>query len=294
VVLTLPLILGLTMTFSTELFFKLFGSYLPRGSIAGLNYGLRVMLVLVAFFGQALGTASFPFMARLAAENRMDEMNRLLNATLKHLSLVVPFSILLMVLRHEVIVILFQRGRFDADATALTARILFFMMVGAFAFAAQTVVVRGFYAVQNTLLPAMICTVAVLLSLPLYWAGMKMWGAGGIALAISLSAVLQVLLLYAIWNKRGRNTQSGEVYTTFARMAMVSLPVGALVHGIRNVLAARLDVATFTGSLAVAAVTGGVFLAVLAASGYLLNIEEITSGLKLIGRRVGRRPSSTG
>jgi putative peptidoglycan lipid II flippase len=38
------------MTFSTEFFFKFFGSYLPRGSIAGLNYSLRVMLVLVAFF----------------------------------------------------------------------------------------------------------------------------------------------------------------------------------------------------------------------------------------------------
>lgn len=66
--LTLPLMVGLTMTFSTEFFIKFFGSYLPRGSIAGLNYGLRIMLVLVGFFGQALGMASFPFLARLAAE----------------------------------------------------------------------------------------------------------------------------------------------------------------------------------------------------------------------------------
>ena len=76
--LTLPLMVGLTMTFSTEFFLKFFGSYLPEGSIACLNYGLRIMLILVGLLGQAVGTASFPYMARLAAEKQIPEMNRLL------------------------------------------------------------------------------------------------------------------------------------------------------------------------------------------------------------------------
>ncbi len=282
IVLTLPLIVGLTMTFSTEFFFKFFGSYLPSGSISGLNYGLRVMLVLVAFFGQALGTASFPFMARLAAENKMDEMNRLLNTTLKHLTLVVPFSMLVMVLRHEVIVMLFQRGRFDADATALTARVLICLMVGAFAFSAQTVVVRGFYAVQNTLLPAILCTLAVLLSLPFYVLGMKAWGVGGIALAISFSAVLQVMMLFIIWNKRGRNRQAREVYLAFAKMFMFSVPVGGVLYGVRNGLVTWVDVTSFSGSLTVSAITGTLFLVILVAGGYALKIEEIQLGLNRI------------
>ncbi|MEZ4578729.1 MAG: lipid II flippase MurJ [Desulfobacterales bacterium] len=102
------------------------------------------MLILVAFFGQAVGVgASFPFMARLAAE-KSAEMNQLLNDTLRHLALVIPFSVLFMVLRHEVILILFQRGRFDAAATALTADIPVYIMAGAVAFAVQTVVVRLF------------------------------------------------------------------------------------------------------------------------------------------------------
>ncbi|MCK7513255.1 MAG: hypothetical protein MZV70_60645 [Desulfobacterales bacterium] len=48
------------MTFSTEFLFRFFGSYLPAGSIAVLNFSLRVMLILVGVFGQAVGTASFP------------------------------------------------------------------------------------------------------------------------------------------------------------------------------------------------------------------------------------------
>jgi len=50
--LTLPLMVGLTMTFSTEFFFRFFGSYLPAGSIAVLNFSLRMMLILVGIFGR--------------------------------------------------------------------------------------------------------------------------------------------------------------------------------------------------------------------------------------------------
>ena len=286
ILLTLPLMLGLTMVFSTEFFLKFFGSYLPRGSIAGLNYGMRVMLVMVAFFGQAVGMASFPFMARLAAEKNMLEMNRLLNTTLKYLSLVIPFSMLMIVLRHEVIIILFQRGRFDAAATALTARVLVFLMVGAFAFAAQTVVVRGFYAVQNTVLPALFGTLAVVLSIPLYIQGMRVMGASGVALAISLSAFLQVLILFVIWNRHSRNPESRGVYLAFAKMFLFSLPVGLVLHRLRNALAAGIDGSTLWGSFMIAGLTGLVFLAILVAGGYVLNIEEVKLGLNRMVQRV--------
>ena len=71
-------------------------------------------------------------------------------------------------LRHEVVLLIFQRGRFDGAATDLTARVLGYLMIGAFGFSAQTVVVRVFYALQNTLLPAVFGTVAVGMSIPLY------------------------------------------------------------------------------------------------------------------------------
>ncbi|MEZ4551715.1 MAG: lipid II flippase MurJ [Desulfobacterales bacterium] len=174
ILLTLPLMLGLTMTFSTEFFLKFFGSFLPEGRIAALNYSLRVMLILVAFFGQAVGVASFPFMARLAAEKKLAEMNQLLNDTLRYLALVIPFSVLFMVLRHEVIMILVQRGRFDAAATVLTADILVYIMAGAVCGSDRRS--QRLFAVQNTLFPAVYGTLAVIVSLPIYYVGMQYMG----------------------------------------------------------------------------------------------------------------------
>jgi putative peptidoglycan lipid II flippase len=278
--LTLPLMVGLTMTFSTEFFLKFFGSYLPEGSIACLNYGLRIMLILVGLLGQAVGIASFPYLARLAAENQIQEMNRLLNRTLKYLSVIIPFSMLFMVLRHEVVTILFERGRFDAAATAKTADILVYLMIGAFAFAAQTIVVRGYYAMQNTLFPAIYSTIGVLISVPFYILGMKLMGAGGVALAISISAILQVVLLYTIWNRKSLNPESREVYRGYAKMLILSIPAGLILEGLRTVMAGWLGVKALAGSLLIAGGIGLVFLSLLFAAGYLFKIREITETLR--------------
>jgi putative peptidoglycan lipid II flippase len=202
-------------------------------------------------------------------------MNRLLNDTLRYLALVVPFSVLIIVLRQETVVILFQRGRFDAAATALTSQVLLFLMIGAFAFTAQTIVVRGYYAIQNTFFPAIYGTAAVLLSIPVYMVGMLKMGAGGIALAISFSAIFQVALLYVLWNKKSGNMDSIRVYRFYLRMILLSIPLGLFLEFFKRTILSGFDSTTFGGSLTVSMLTAMVFVVILMSAGYVLGIEEI-------------------
>ncbi len=282
VLLTLPLILGLTMTFSTELFMRFFGSFLPEGGTASLNYALRTMLILAAMFGQASGVASYPFMAKLAAEKKLREMNDLLNNTLKYLSIVIPFSVLLMILRHETVLMLFQRGAFDSHATKVTADSLFFLLTGTFAFAAQTVVVRGYYAVQNTIFPAVFGTIAVLISIPVYYIGMTRWGINGVAAALSFSAILQVTILYTIWNKRSGNKGSLSVYAFYLKIILISLCIGLPLSWLKETYLSSLNAMTFTGSLMISIITCIIFLILLIAAGYAFRIKEISELLSKI------------
>jgi len=275
VLLTLPLILGLTMTFSTEFFFRFFGSYLRQGAVAALNYGLRIMFILVGLFGQAVGTASYPFMSRLATQGRMAEMNRLLDRTLGALSIVIPFSVFLMVIRHETVLILFERGRFDAAATALTSHLLPYLLVGAFAFATQTVVVRGYYALQNTLFPALLGTAAVLLSIPVFILGMNRFGAAGVALGVSISAFMQVTLLYICWNRRTHNRGSRHVYGTVIKMMLLSVFLGSALEAIRQWVYEGLCGNTFSGALLICFGLGVVFLCLLYGALKIMKMSEM-------------------
>ena len=295
VLLTLPLMLGLTMTFSSEFLFRFFGSFLPAGNIAVLNFGLRVMLILVGLFGQAVGTASFPYMARLVAEKGVQAMNQLLNTTLRYLALVIPCSVLMIVLRFEVVQILFQRGRFDAAATVVTADVLICFLIGAFAYSAYTIVARAYFAIQNTLFPAIYGTAAVLLSLPIYLAGLKLIGVYGIALAVSLSGILQVLCLYRFWNRHSQNDGGRRVVRTYLKLAGLSVVRGLVLQGLKAVAMPDPVGQSFFVSLVVASIIGVVFLILLAGLGYGLKIREITDPIeRVVARLKGKGPVASG
>jgi len=288
--LTLPLMVGLTAAFSTDFFSKFFGSYLPEGSIAALDYALRTMFVLVGVFGQASGVASFPYLSRLVAENKFREMNQLLNQTLRrYIALVIPFAVLMIVLRYEVIRLLFQRGKFDEAATARTSEVLLYLLLGAFAFAGQPVVMRGFYAMQNTLFPTIFGSIAVLVSLPFYWFSMQQMGINGVALSMAISAVLQATLLYALWNRRTANVESRAVYRFFGKIILLSLALGLLVHAFKINFLQRLDPTTFRGSLLLCSIIGVIFLLAFFAVGYVFRIREIVAAINRLIEKLGLR-----
>lgn len=274
IVLTLPLMLGLTMNFSTEVFSKFFGSFLDAGAITHVDFAWRVILAMVGFFGQAVGVAAFPFLARMAAQGQLDEMNRMFNNTLRYLALVLPVSVLVYVVRYEIIRVLYERGSFTSADAQATAWALTGMLIGAVAFAAQTVVNRGFYAMQNTLLPAVYGTVAVFLSLPLYWIGLKHWGVFGIGLAISGSVLMQVVVLYAVWNHRSHNTGSKSVYAFYGKCLALCVPVAGGLLLSQQALYRWLDAFTLFGSVVLIGVQSLIFLALMGGVCWAFKIEE--------------------
>ena len=239
VLVTLPLVVGVGMQFSNEVFFRYFGSFLGPGGLASLNYALRTMMALVAVFGQAFGVAAFPFLSQYVAEKRYQEMNALLFSMIsKVAAIMIPFSLLLMVLSKETLTVLYQRGRFTADSTLATAPVLAMYCIGAFGLAAASLVSRGFYAVQNTVLPMIVSSLAALCSLPLYWLFLHRSGAPGIALVGALFMIGQFVVLLVIWTKRYHGgPEFSPFVATLSKVLVISAVGGAVCYGVAQGLA---------------------------------------------------------
>ncbi len=289
ILLTLPLMFGLTMTFSMEIFAKLFGSYLPAGNIARIEYAIRIMMALVAFFGQAAGVAVYPFLARFAAGDRLPEMNRLLNQALRHIGLVIPFAAVAVAVRHELVFLVYQRMRFTAADTAATADILGFLLLGAVGFAGQTIVNRGFYARQNTILPTIYGSLAVLISLPVYFVGMRSMGARGVGVAIAFSAVAQVLWIYMVWNRQAQNRESFAVYGFYAKMIALAVPLFLVLVAFKHFALAAIDLTTMGGNLLVAMLVGALGTVMMVAGARLAGIEEMNAIVRTALARLTKR-----
>ena len=226
--LTVPLILGLGLTFSNEVFFRFFGSFLGEGGTASLNYALRTMMMVVAVFGQASGVAFFPFISQLAVEKQYEKMTSLLNGVLTKMALyLIPLTGIMIVLASEIIAVLFQHGKFDAASTAATAPVLVMYLLGAFGFSAVMIINRSFYAMRNTLLPMLVSTGAALASLPLYWLLCRVMGGAGIALAAGIAMTAQGVLLYGIWLRRFPEKESTLQMMRLLAKALAITAVGA-------------------------------------------------------------------
>jgi putative peptidoglycan lipid II flippase len=181
-----------------------------------------------------------------------------------------------MVVSPEVVRILFERGRFDPAATRLTAEVLVCYLVGAFAFAANTVVVRGFYATRDTLTPALFGTLAVAAGIPIYLAGLALLGVQGVALAVSASGILQAVLLYVLWSRRSANPGLGAVMRFYLKTMLLSIVLAPVLAFVRGGVLEVVDATGPIGSLTVAAVVAAAFLALAIAAGFILKVAEIT------------------
>jgi putative peptidoglycan lipid II flippase len=208
VLLTLPLILALNVTFSNEFLFRFFGSRVPegRGAIASLEYSWRIMYMIVGVFGQSLAAGFYPFVSQLIEEGRFTRVHELLRSMLVKIgALLMPVAGIAAVLAPYVVTLLLRVGKFDDRSVAATAGPLSFYVLGTFFFAATPLVNRLCYARRNTLLPLLISTGTVLSCIPLYVALAHSMGASGIALSSSLCMIAQFVIIYLVYSTVYKN-----------------------------------------------------------------------------------------
>jgi putative peptidoglycan lipid II flippase len=277
ILLTVPLVLGLGMTFSNEVFFRFFGSFLEKGSLASINYALKTMMIFVGVFGQAAGVASYPFLSRLATEKKFGEMNRLLNSiTRKTACFLIPCCAIMIPLSYQIVALLYQRNHFDASATHATAPVLAVYLLGAFPAAICAVVMRSFYAEQKMIFPMTISTCIALFSIPGYILLGKNFGAIGIAMTFAIAMTLQFFVLFHTWEKR-HSFQSDFTATAVYcfKITLVAALGFAVCLGLKTLWIPAVGAVSFIQNALVAAGSGIPALAVVAIALHAAKLIDI-------------------
>ena len=82
--LTLPLILGASLTTVDDWLGKFIGGTMQQGSISWINYARKLVLVPIAIVGQAAGQAALPYLSQLSAKGEFDKAADTLHNTLKN------------------------------------------------------------------------------------------------------------------------------------------------------------------------------------------------------------------
>ena len=224
--LILPTTIGLSVSQVNLVVNTLLASWLPGGSVAYLNYAMRLIQFPLGLFGVAVATAILPTLSNHAT---LGEQAAFRQTTLFGLRLVffitVPSMAGLIVLREPIVQVLFQHGAFDARASAGTASALLAYSVGLWAFAGVRVVVQAFYALQDTRTPVRAAVAAMLINIALNLLLMGPLQHTGLALATSISSIINFTWLLYLLVRRQGGFDLGELRRSYAKVILASLAV---------------------------------------------------------------------
>src|SRR5262249_14358536 len=146
------------------------------------------------------------------------------------LFITMPATVGLILLRREIIEVLFQHGDFDAASVALTSWALPFFGLGLSAFAMVKVIVPAFYALHDARTPVKVAFIAMFLNIALNFLFIKPLQNGGPALATSLSAFFNSLLLLAIFQKRYGSFGVRGIVRSIGKFLVASSAVGIVTY----------------------------------------------------------------
>jgi putative peptidoglycan lipid II flippase len=205
-----------------------FAFWMDDTIVATFNYAVRLMELPQGIFGISLATYLLPTLSGLAAEKKVPEFRQTLSQGLSYLAfanlIAAAISLSLAV---PIVRLLFEHGKFDADATRRVALALAYLAPGLLMFSMNNILARAFYALGDIQTPMKISIVCLGLNLIFAIFLVQRIREAGLGAANTISALCNTLLLiYALRKKLSRLG-----LTSFRNTLLILIPA-ALVAGV--------------------------------------------------------------
>ncbi len=273
-VMLLPATLG-SAVYQINIFIGIiFASTLQQGSVSYLYFADRIMQFPLGIFTNSTVTATFPVLSEYACLKNYTGFSNSLSQCIKlTLFAIIPASTGLIILREPIVRLLFQHGEFNPAASKLTSSALLYYSAGLFAFSISKILASVFYALNSTRPPFFAGLISIISNIVLCFLLTKSMKHNGIALAASLSSVINTLLLLTSLNFQKISLKNKNIMSSICKMIFCSIIMGTALFLIKDIIFVPQDTNTFI--LTVKLLSSIFFSAGLfAALSFLINKKE--------------------
>ncbi|NPV90675.1 MAG: murein biosynthesis integral membrane protein MurJ [Firmicutes bacterium] len=234
-VLMLPMAVSISVSQTYVLVDRILASGLAEGSISALNYANRLIQMPLGLFVTAVGTAFFPTFTQRAADGNYAGLEDGIRRGLRVVILVcLPAAVGLMVLRDPIIALFLKRGAFDLRAAGMTQIALLFYSIGLIGQAAEFILQRGFFSLQDTVTPLKLGLVVVGVNLALSLLLIRPLQHGGLALANSIASLTSMVLLIFFLGRRLTGFWNLEMWRFGGLTVLASGVMGLVVYAVNS------------------------------------------------------------
>ncbi|HAH03984.1 MAG: Virulence factor MviN [Parcubacteria group bacterium GW2011_GWA2_43_17] len=274
--LMIPRTLGLIAGQVNQVVITAIASTLAVGSIAVFNLANNLQSLPTSIFGVSLAIAIFPVFSEALARHDQEHFVKTFSVNFRRLIfLIVPISIFILLLRAQIVRVILGFGNFDWQDTYYTAQTLGWFSVSLFAQCLTPLLARSFYALEDTKTPVIISLAAIILNIAgSITLGRKM-GVEGLALAFSLAAILNMLMLLFVLRLRVGNLDDKKIMLSVLRTGFNSLLAGGLVYLALQLMARLVNMQTFIGIFIQGLTAGMVGLIIYLILSLVTNCQEV-------------------
>jgi putative peptidoglycan lipid II flippase len=284
-----PSIFGVGVYYLNITVGAILASYLPQGSVSYLYYAQRLFEFPQGIFTVSVAQAVLPSMSRQAAAGQMDELKESLGFGLRlTLFITIPAMVGLLVCATPIFSLLFMGGAFDYPKAQRCAEALFAYSLGLSFVALVRTLVPAFYALKDTRTPVVVAFITFLLNLLFSLILMGPLLHAGLALASSLSAFFNMVLLLVLLRKKIGPFGGRGIGVAGLKAFIASLPMAAAVYGGIRLIDWSLAGHKLTKAAVMAGAVGagvGIFLVFA----YLLRSDEAAEAVRMFRRKVLRQ-----
>jgi len=139
----LPVVAGTIIMGSTEIVDKGMAAALSSGSVASLNYGNKIIAAVLTLATTAIGTAVLPYFSRMVTEKDWKNIRSTIKFYLGIIFVLgIPAALLICGLSDDIVQIVFQRGSFTPEDTAVVSSVQALFAFQIPFYVASTIVIR--------------------------------------------------------------------------------------------------------------------------------------------------------
>lgn len=249
-ILALPVFIGSCANQINLFVDKSLASGLQEGCVTALSYGNTIVNTVIGLTTAIILTIVYPHLTQANSTREYEKFSDMASSGLNlTLLIMVPFNFGALLYSEPVIQVIYERGAFNAAATSLTAPAFFYYASGLTFIALVNFLTRAYYAMRDMKTPVVYAIVGVLVNIVCNLLLIHVLGYRGLALATSLAAVVNTLLLWGNFHRKYpqitlvRSTSKiVRIVAASAIAVAASLPVYMLTSGLPMILELGLTI----------------------------------------------------
>ncbi|TFE04068.1 murein biosynthesis integral membrane protein MurJ [Jeotgalibacillus salarius] len=259
---------------------SIFSAQMETGVVSNLNYAFRLVNIPQAIFGVTIATLVFPLIASAYADKKMDQFKGGIEKGLIFMFMFLIPTIAGMILVMEPLVkIFFERGQFDAAATADTSTYAIFYVGSVLFYSIQAVIAKGFYTMSKGHYILRIGLISIVLNIIFNWWFSSLFGAVGLALASSVVGMLYSIMTFTTLYKITGGFDLKMIGWNMLKVLIAGSVMTAVLIGLQQTAIPSLPIILY---LAIIGVSG---IIVYAAGLYLLKSQPFKELIARGGNR---------